>query len=323
MIFNKLCMYTRRHVFSYLSSHDYVTLRTLRKMSSTETKDISASISSFSITDIDTLYLFRKMVIPYFLTRLAINCHNHLIVENPIVFSNLRYLDFFLDYNALCTSFQWSHFFNNIQTPALQHVSWNHVDVDFVEIERIFKQLDLNRHLKSVHVKRPLLSTLTSLVSSSDPDPRAKQLVAFHRSCPNLETMRLDDEAKYVDSLYISMFQTPQDFSCLRSLQLINRSMSLTNHVCRNRHLLPNLENLEIMWLFDSENVYQPSSPSTFFLQICKPQLQNLKLCYMSWGKIFQDSICSIRLCSTNCVQISTKNVNLVVMDCPNGYMES
>lgn len=323
MIFNKLCMYTRRHVFSYLRSHDYVTLKTLRKMSILEQKDICASISSFSITDIQTLYRFRNMVIPFFLTTLAIHCQNYLIVDNPIVLPNLRSLDFFLEYNVLCTSFQWSLFFQKIQMPMLQHVSWDHVEVDFVEIETIFRQLDLNRRMKTVRVRHPLLSNLTSVLSSSDPVPKVRQLVAFYQSCPNLETMRLDNGAKYVDSLYISLFQTPQDFSCLRSLQLINRSLPLTNHICRNSHILPNLENLEIMWLFDSENLYQSSSPSTFFLHIYKPQLQNLTLCYMSWGKIFQDSICSIRLFSSNCVEISTKNVNLIVMDCPNGYMES
>jgi hypothetical protein len=153
--------------------------------------------------------------------------------------------------------------------------------------------------------------------------PRTKDLVTLYKSCENLKELRLDYEEKYADVYYIDMIQSRHDFARLTTLQLVNRSHILLDHICKNEELLPQLESLEIMWFFDTDTMYNPNSTflNQFLFIIRKPSLQNLYFSHMSWGSMFQDLICCTSLFSENCVKITTKNVNMIVIDCPNGYM--
>lgn len=324
MFLDVLCTNTRRHIISYLEPQHFVTIKSLRKMKTEETQDVSACLCHFTIHDVSSNYRFRKFAIPFYITKLRMNCNNILIGQDKLLLPHLKTLEFFAEYRFVPCVYDWKRFFDQYIMPNLEEIAWHRVDIPIQEISQIFHAHNINSKLRKLTITSsyPLHTTFYSNDSYSY--PKTRDLVELYRSCQNIEEMRLDYEDKYMDALYLQMFVSENDFSRLRTLHLMNRSNLLIHHICKKHYILPLLETLEITWLFETDTFpYQIPLSNDFGLDIYKPRLQQLTLSHISWGTLFQDFICSICLFSENCVNITTKDVRIVVIDCPNGYMET
>ena len=321
MVLKRLCSDTRRHIFSFLSPRYFTLLKSLYRMTPNEAKDLVACVSTFKIGNVESFYLFRKYTMQYYIQRLSVNCNNNFFLEHPVCFPHLEMLEFYVEHRFIRTSFDWELFFERYQTPSLKDISWSFLDIDFLEMTRILKDRKLNLSIRKLKIIPQ--NTMFRFLEDDGQYPRTKDLIHLYKSCTNLKELRLDYEDKYVDFYYIDMIQSRHDFQKLLSLQLVNRSHILLDHICKNQELLPQLESLEIMWLFDTDTMSNPNSTflNQFLFVIRKPSLQNLYFSHISWGTMFQDLICCTSIFSENCVKISTKNVNMIVIDCPNGYM--
>lgn len=317
-----LCAATKQHIISFLPPDHYATVKSLRKRRGEDEKDMSSCLSKFTLVNVESYYRFRKFVIPYYIQRLSINCVNMILPTETVILPQLKHLTFFVEYRLTDGLFHWRRFFEMYKMPQLESVHWNNVRIDFLEMKRIFMNLHICDQIKNIKIvpSRPFLSSLFTQEGAS---PHTKDLVEFYKIFPRLENMRLDYEEKHLDVYYFDMFRNSSDFSCLRSIQLVNRSFTLMNHICKKRDILPMLQKLEILWLFD-DSIFTENGmvdmDDELSVEIHKPFLQILRLCIMSWSKINEGTVCSLKLFSKNNVSIFTENVQIHVLDCPNGY---
>lgn len=323
MLWNGLCRDTRRHVFSYLCTREYSTLRNLRNLSIVENQDILACVTQFKITNVESFYRFQKCTVPYYLKHLSINCNNAFVVKYSVHLPHLESLDFFTEYRFIRLNFDWATFFQQFEMPKVKVISWYYSDFDFLEMKRILEVHGIHRNIERIKItpSNPMFFTL----EMEEYYPKTKNLVELYRSCENLRELRLDYEEKFMDSHYLNLIKSEMDFQHLKRLQLINRSKMLIDYLCKSPSILPHLEHLEIMWLFDTDDAFYTLNVyvNEFCLEIYKPRLQTLSLSHMSWGNLFKDFLCSVCLFSENCVNIHTNDVQIVVINCPNGYMQN
>lgn len=316
----------RRQVFGFLNPNEFQNIRILHKMSTSDISDIYACVSKYKLTNIETFYRFRRYVLPEFLMSLTINC-NHTYFMDEIeymTFPNLRYLNFYREYQFLSYEFPWRKFFKKCEMRSLKEISWHHLEFNFLEMKDILQENHYSQEIIRLKIT-PKNGIFTSFDFHDNSFRKTGELVELYKSLPNLQEMRLDYEEKYADGHYMKMFQTSLDFSNLKKLQLMNRSKMLVQQICSKNYILPNLETLDIMWLFDTDDFMfnYGTFMNQFMLKIYKSHLQELKLSFMSWGNIFRDFICSICLYSESCVTITTKDVRILVIDCPNGYVDN
>jgi len=315
----KLCINISRCIVSFLSTNEYGILNAISKYMTQHFGNelYLVTLNKYNVSSQD--YLDRILYHPHLfrhLKKLKLNCKRiELSFSTPIIFENVETLEFYTDYNIWNYECDWKHLFTFLKFPKLVELNWRNIDFPFIEMIDILKDNNLLSQIQIINLS-------CHYFCHTIPEPvLTDNVVYFYRHFPSLTKLTLDFMGKECDRLYKPIFETKNDFRNLKYLKLVNRSKSLIQHICGNQHLLPSLESLEILWIFDSYVFLEYKREDDFTMLISKNKLKHLRLSYTYW-KPKLELLPEFNLClySNEVVCIKCENFTIRCIECPNGY---
>lgn len=306
-----ICGDIRLYLASFLSTKEFSIIQQLSTFYKNNVNDFISCISTYKLNNVQSCCRFKKYMNHHYLQHIIINCDNKLIPSDTIILNNVHSITFYSEYSTFTGYYKWTEFFDAIQIPNIKYITWKNIDFSFSNMLNIFLKHQLHNSIEQLNIMPHFIRRNHLTV----------ELVDFYRECQYLTKLRLDYEDKHFDYHYMNLFKTPMDFSKLCELQLVNRSRSIIDYICSNEHFLPHLNLLDIMWVYDTSAFHDYENDHEFQLIIRKQLLRKLKIIYYAWDlQLIKPVVCLLSLYSNNRIDIINNRIDVIVIDCPNGY---